>query len=220
MELIGGGVRVPKIQQILSDKVGKKLGLHMNGDDSMAFGAAFIAANFSAAFRSKQKLFLTHGTNYDLLIKISNIHLNSINSNNYSNSSNNSTDYTTNYSNNNNTTTTMTTTMNLCEEEIQNNTNITNFALECIRPLSKNSKIFFMQSEFGKKKKVNFKYDDDFIVEVYEQFSNQEPSLLMTYQSKGIREIVSKINNSTEIPRIMLNFNLDNKGLIDLKVSI
>jgi len=192
VELLGGGVRVPKIQSILSDNVGKKLGQHMNGDDSMSFGAAFIAANFSSAFRSKQKLFLTHGTNYDLFVTI----------NPLENTNDNLT-------------------LPFCSEQFElNQTNVTSsFAVDCVRNISKSSTIFKKQNHFRINKKVSFKHDGDVSIEIFEKFSNEDPKLLMTYQTKGVREIVSKINNTTEIPRIILNFHLDSKGLIELNVS-
>lgn len=52
IELIGGGMRVPKVQADLSAALGgKELGLHINSDESMALGAAFFGANLSTAFR-------------------------------------------------------------------------------------------------------------------------------------------------------------------------
>ena len=52
IELIGGGMRVPKVQADLSSALGgKELGLHINSDESMALGAAFFGANISTAFR-------------------------------------------------------------------------------------------------------------------------------------------------------------------------
>ncbi|CAI5738513.1 unnamed protein product [Hyaloperonospora brassicae] len=52
VELIGGGVRMPKIQHQLSQFFqGKDLGVHLNGDEAMALGAAFRAANLSNSFR-------------------------------------------------------------------------------------------------------------------------------------------------------------------------
>jgi hypoxia up-regulated 1 len=52
IEIIGGGVRMPKIQQQLKDFFeGKDLGVHLNGDEAMALGAAFHAANLSNSFR-------------------------------------------------------------------------------------------------------------------------------------------------------------------------
>lgn len=55
IELIGGAVRMPKIQQELkSFFAGKDLGVHLNGDEAMALGAAFHAANLSNSFRVRQ----------------------------------------------------------------------------------------------------------------------------------------------------------------------
>lgn len=51
IELIGGGMRVPKIQQEISEYLGMELGLHLNSDESMALGAAFYGANISTAFK-------------------------------------------------------------------------------------------------------------------------------------------------------------------------
>merc|ERR1712232_933741 len=57
IELIGGGMRVPAVQESLSKALAKipekkfELGMHINSDESMALGAAFHGANVSTAFR-------------------------------------------------------------------------------------------------------------------------------------------------------------------------
>merc|ERR1712038_1148454 len=53
VELIGGGMRVPKIQEKIQTALGGKLdlGMHTNSDESMALGAAFHGANVSTAFK-------------------------------------------------------------------------------------------------------------------------------------------------------------------------
>ncbi|TYZ66366.1 hypothetical protein PybrP1_011470 [[Pythium] brassicae (nom. inval.)] len=52
VEILGGGVRMPKVQAQLRDFFGgKDLGVHLNGDEAMALGAAFRAANLSNSFR-------------------------------------------------------------------------------------------------------------------------------------------------------------------------
>lgn len=53
VELIGGGMRVPKIQEAIKESLGGKLdlGMHINSDESMALGAAFHGANVSTAFK-------------------------------------------------------------------------------------------------------------------------------------------------------------------------
>ncbi len=65
VELIGGGIRIPKVQAILNEFFGvNKIGFHLNGDEAMALGAAFLAANYSSSFRVfffffyKKKLFI------------------------------------------------------------------------------------------------------------------------------------------------------------------
>jgi len=57
VELIGGGMRVPKVQEQISSLLGEsslELGMHINSDESMALGAAFHGANVSTAFRVRQ----------------------------------------------------------------------------------------------------------------------------------------------------------------------
>jgi len=57
VELIGGGMRIPKVQEQISGLLGEsslELGMHINSDESMALGAAFHGANVSTAFRVRQ----------------------------------------------------------------------------------------------------------------------------------------------------------------------
>ena len=52
VEILGGGIRVPKIQTLLGEIFGQiPVGAHMNGDESMAQGAVFYAANISKSFK-------------------------------------------------------------------------------------------------------------------------------------------------------------------------
>lgn len=68
LEILGGAVRIPKVQQILSDYLGKvELGAHLNGDEAMAFGAAFIGANLSHSFKVRP-VWLYDGNNYDIVV--------------------------------------------------------------------------------------------------------------------------------------------------------
>ena len=48
----------------------KELNVHLNGDEAMSFGAAFIASNSSAAFKVR-KVYLTTHPRYDIRVKIS-----------------------------------------------------------------------------------------------------------------------------------------------------
>jgi len=52
VEIIGGGSRMPRVQQLLKERLNvEHLAVHLNGDEAMALGAAFHAANLSKAFR-------------------------------------------------------------------------------------------------------------------------------------------------------------------------
>lgn len=58
VEMIGGALRVPRVKEIIQEIVGDQiLGSHINGDESMSFGTAFIGANSSSSFVAR-KLFL------------------------------------------------------------------------------------------------------------------------------------------------------------------
>ena len=69
LEVIGGGVRVPKIQQILKEFYDMKVHSRINGDEGMALGAAFLAANYSLGMRTK-KILLDEGPNYSVDVSI------------------------------------------------------------------------------------------------------------------------------------------------------
>ena len=57
VELLGGSVRMPAVKHLLETyfKAGDlELGQHLNGDEAMALGATFRAANISTAFRVRK----------------------------------------------------------------------------------------------------------------------------------------------------------------------
>ncbi|KAG5182248.1 heat shock protein 70 [Tribonema minus] len=54
VEIVGGGVRVPRVQELLSAHLPLPLSVHLNGDEAFALGAAFAGANASRAFHVRQ----------------------------------------------------------------------------------------------------------------------------------------------------------------------
>lgn len=57
VELLGGGVRMPRVKKVLDEYFAStktEVGQHLNGDEAMAMGAAFKAANLSTAFRVRK----------------------------------------------------------------------------------------------------------------------------------------------------------------------
>ena len=76
IELIGGSIRIPAIQEEIKKKLGENseiLGIHMNGDDSMAFGAAYMCANSSKNFLGSRKTFMNNGANEKFKFYLSNL---------------------------------------------------------------------------------------------------------------------------------------------------
>jgi len=69
IELLGGGVRIPKVTEILTAALKKELSVHLNGDEAMCFGSAFIASNSSSSFKVKQ-VFLTQNVPHDVHMRI------------------------------------------------------------------------------------------------------------------------------------------------------
>ena len=74
VELIGGSVRIPKLQSMISEIIGKQaeVGTHINGDEAMVLGAAFYAANSSKKFKVKG-MHLYDGFNFEVRMVIKNL---------------------------------------------------------------------------------------------------------------------------------------------------
>jgi len=62
-------LRVPKVMEVLKAYTSKELSVHLNGDEAMCFGAAFIAANNSASFKVR-KVYLTHHPRFSYKVQI------------------------------------------------------------------------------------------------------------------------------------------------------
>lgn len=63
LEIIGGLIRIPKIQELLKEFMEvDELGWHLNGDEAMANGAVFFAANYSATVQVRPVLLSEYST--------------------------------------------------------------------------------------------------------------------------------------------------------------
>lgn len=71
--MIGGGTRIPIIQAMIGKAIQNAsiVGSHINGDESMAFGAAFYGANSSNKYKVKG-IHLYDGFNFDMRIVLKN----------------------------------------------------------------------------------------------------------------------------------------------------
>lgn len=75
VELLGGGVRMPRVKKTIDDyfKASKiEVGQHINGDEAMALGAAFRAANLSTAFRVR-KVGVSDISNFGVQVQMENL---------------------------------------------------------------------------------------------------------------------------------------------------
>jgi hypoxia up-regulated 1 len=75
VELIGGGTRIPKLQSMITEILNDQkniVGTHINGDESMALGGAFFAANSSKKFKVKG-INLYDGFNFDVRLVLRNL---------------------------------------------------------------------------------------------------------------------------------------------------
>lgn len=76
VELLGGGVRMPRIKKILEGyfvDAGVGVGQHLNGDEAMAMGAAFRAANLSTAFRVRKEVVMTDISSFGVSVRLNSI---------------------------------------------------------------------------------------------------------------------------------------------------
>lgn len=70
VEILGGAIRVPKVQAILKEAMeDRELHVHLNGDEAMSFGSSYIAANSTSSFKVR-KVYLTQHPKYDIRINI------------------------------------------------------------------------------------------------------------------------------------------------------
>ena len=53
LEILGGVSRIPKVQEIIKERLGLESTTHLNGDESMAHGSVLLAANFSSIVQVK-----------------------------------------------------------------------------------------------------------------------------------------------------------------------
>ena len=49
--LVGGGTRVPKVQELLQSHIKMELGKNLNTDEAAAMGAVYKAAELSTGFK-------------------------------------------------------------------------------------------------------------------------------------------------------------------------
>ena len=193
IELVGGSIRVPAIQEEIKKKLGNKsdiLGAHMNGDDSMAFGAAYMCANSSKNFLGSRKTFMQNGANELFKFYLKNLE-------------NASKPY------------------NYCKEgeninEIKND-------ISCDLKLEKDKEIFPIRHKYNSKRSIEIEHNTNIEVKITEEFPGKFPERdLKRFEITGVPEAIEQMrkDNVTSLPKIKIQFIYTKAGLIELDSHI
>ena len=193
IELIGGSIRIPSIQEEIKKKLGEKsdiLGIHMNGDDSMAFGAAYMCANSSKNFLGSRKTFMQNGANEKFKFYLKNFENSTIK-------------------------------YNYCKdgEDISKMKDITS----CDLKLEKDKEIFPMRHKYNSKRSIEIEHNTNMEIRITEEFPGKFPERdLKKYEITGVPEAIEQMkkDNVTTMPKIKIQFIYTKAGLIELESLI
>ncbi len=193
IELIGGSIRIPAIQEELKNKLGENaeiLGAHMNGDDSMAFGAAYMAANSSKNFLGSRKTFMINGANEIFKLYLSNLE-------------NSSEPY------------------KYCPVEEEDKKEL--IRDDCVRKLKKETVIFPIRHKYNSKRTVSLDQDTNILARITEEFPGKfEERNLKEFEITGIPEAIIQLKNDniTALPKVIMKYIYTKGGQIELTASI
>ena len=193
IELIGGSIRIPSIQEEIKKKLGEKsdiLGIHMNGDDSMAFGAAYMCANSSKNFLGSRKTFMQNGANEKFKFYLKNLENSTIK-------------------------------YNYCKdgEDFSKMKDITS----CDLKLEKDKEIFPMRHKYNSKRSIEIEHNTNMEIRITEEFPGKFPERdLKKYEITGVPEAIEQMkkDNVTTMPKIKIQFIYTKAGLIELESLI
>lgn len=202
VEIIGGGVRMPKVQAILSEYFGAglPLGLHLNGDEAMALGGAFVAANRSSAYRVK-KIGAVDVSPFSVTVNI------------------------TSQGPEDTATPTPTPSVDV-SPVVEDGDGGDADEQEDASPSAstawgKRSRIFPEGSSLGTLKKIAFKHAHDLLVVLYHDETNTRlppgsAKILARYNITGVEDVVKGPKGHLGTPKIVLGFALDHNGVYGL----
>ena len=195
IELIGGSIRIPAIQEEIKRKLGDKsdiLGIHMNGDDSMAFGAAYMCANSSKNFLGTRKSFMTNGANEKFKFYLSNLE-------------NKSEPF------------------NYCKEEEKDSADDKK-QKNCVKKIEKEKEIFPLRHKYNSKRSIEIEQDTNLLVKITEEFPGKFTERdLKSFEITGVPEAIKQMkeDNATNLmPKINIKFIYTKGGQIELESYI
>jgi hypoxia up-regulated 1 len=200
--ILGGSVRIPAVQTAIKQYLGREsLGQSLNGDEAMALGAVFRAANLSTAFQVRQFGF-TDITLYPVGVKISDIGAADTAAHTIESveSSDNE------------------------DDEENSAESIAAPSSDDDKPFSKRTSLFKANNKLAKKKTVAFIHNRDFTVELFHEAAESLPadtnSQLLIYNVTGLSDAHTKERYAellkAQKPKVSLSFLLDNSGIVSL----
>ena len=200
VELLGGGIRVPKVQEILQKQLGKELSVHLNGDEAMCFGSAFIASNSSASFKVR-KVYLTQHPVSQISIDIAPVDKSKARKQQAEQEEQMET-----------------------KEEQENTEENTEESGEQNKTSNgityERSMVLYKKSDFlGQRKTVSLTYDTNMKIDVYADNENGKREQLATFTLNSLDDIASNevaLKNGSSLPKVVLSFELSRSGLLQL----
>ena len=193
IELIGGSIRIPAIQEEIKKKLGDDveiLGIHMNGDDSMAFGAAYMCANSSKNFLGTRKTFMVNGANERFKFYISNLE-------------------------------NQTAPFVYCPEGKNDEDNLS--PKKCVKKINKEKEIFPLRHKYNSKRSIELEHDTNLLIKITEEFPGKfEERDLKSFEITGVPEAIEQMrkDNITDVPKINIKFIYTKGGQIELESYI
>lgn len=187
IEVVGGGWRIPKIQDIILEETGKtQLQKTMNADEAFCFGAALYAASLSTAFRLRK--FGVHDmTSFPVSIDIDSLAAGAMEEAKDEDAEEGE--------------------EKKDEEE----------APAAASGGKKNIKLFKVGHKIPAKRLLTFKRDEDltFTVKYDDEVPGSVPRVIAKYNITGVKGAIEKYPNGSK-PKINVSFRLTRSGLVDV----
>ena len=194
IELIGGSIRIPAIKDEIQKKLGENseiLGIHMNGDDSMAYGAAYMCANSSKNFKGVRKTFMVNGANERFKFYLSNLE-------------NESEPF--NY---------------CPEKDEKDNNSAEEKPKNCVKKIQREKEIFPLRHKYNSKRSIEIEQDTNLMVKITEEFPGKFAERdLKIFEITGVPEAIKQMkedNSTNEMPKINIKFIYTKGGQIELE---
>ena len=206
VEVLGGGVRVPAIQErlrkVLAVEKGTKrtLGVRLNGDEAMALGSAFVAANISTAFKVRH-VGMVDTTPFAIGARMTEAPREK-ETESESESADGAVDE------------------GEKKQEEDDDESAEGGEGESKKTWHKRASLYRKYASLGKAKRVSFQHDQDLVATLYYEASARLPEgtnqVIGRYNISGVRDLMDGELSHLGAPKITLHFKLTDNGMARL----